>query len=85
MSLAQRLQRLEALEVEHRIYKEAERLVEQFGGEVEEHALELRAIWERVTRYGMDAEIRLLAQELGMTEDEVRAELAALTEEHEEA
>ncbi len=54
-------------------------MVEQFGGDVEEHALDLRAIWERVTRFGMDAEIRLLAQELGRTEDEVRAEMAALT------
>jgi hypothetical protein len=81
MSHAQRVRRLEALEVEHRIYEQAQRMAEQFGGDVEEHALELRVIWERVTRFGMDAEIRLLAQELGKTEDEVRAEMEAETAE----
>ncbi len=84
MNLAQRLERLEALEVEHRIYRDAQRLVDEFGGDLEDHALELRAIYERVTRYGMDAEIRLLAQELGKTEDEVRAEIAALRQQEPE-
>ncbi len=84
MSLARRLERLEALEVEHRIYRDAQRLVEEFGGDIEDRALELRAIYERVTRYGIDAEIRLAAQELGKTEDEVRAEIDAFTEEHQE-
>jgi hypothetical protein len=78
VTLVQRLQRLEALDVEHRLYEEAQRMAEQFGGDVEEHALDLRAIWERVSRFGMDAEVRLLAQELGKTKDEVRAEMAAL-------
>ncbi len=76
MSLAQRVRRLEALELEHCLYEEAERLAKESGGDVED----LRAIADRIMRYGMDAEIRLMAREFGKTEDEVRAEMEAIRE-----
>ncbi len=88
MSLKQRLERLEALELEHwiadRISEEAKRMAKESGRDVEDIAAEMRDSADRILRYGMEAEIRLLAQELGKTEEEVRVELAALPQQEPE-
>jgi hypothetical protein len=77
MSQQQRLGRLELAEQEREVYREAEGLSEELG--VPAHEL-VRQFWEmakRVERWGMDAALRWIAQEYGVSEDEVRTRYEA--------
>ena len=84
MSLRQRLERMEQIELERwiddRIGEEAERMAKESGRGVEEITAELRQSAGRIMRFGLDAEIRSMAREFSMSEDEVRAELDAVRE-----
>ena len=77
MSLAQRLRRLEEAEWDQWMYREAERLAAQDGRSVDGVLRELEESGERIARWGIDAELRLIAQERGVSEDEVRADYEA--------
>jgi hypothetical protein len=69
----QRLRRLEEAAWERRIRVEAERMAARSGVDPEVMFRQLTEIADRVARWGMDAEIRLLASELEWSEEETRA------------
>ena len=73
MSLAQRLQRLEALEGEQRLREVAERLATEFGVAPDDALRQLREVAARIERWGIDAELHRLAGDFGVSEVEVRA------------
>jgi DNA-binding Lrp family transcriptional regulator len=73
MRSEQRLRRLELVEQERQVHREAERLAEKLGLSVDEVVREYWELTDRVARWGWDAEIRRLADELGLSEEETRA------------
>ena len=77
MSVEQRPRRLEAIGREQLVHEEARRLAEESGRDVEETTIEFVESYQRIARYGMDAEVRRLAREFGMTQEEARAAFEA--------
>ncbi len=78
MSQQQRLGRLELAEQEREVYREAERLSEELGVPADELVRQFWEMAERVQREGMDAALRWIAHENGVSEDDVRAEYEAV-------
>ena len=72
-SRQQRLGRLELAEQERWVCREAERLSEELGLPAEELVRQFWEMAERVQRRGMDDALRWIAQENGVSEEEVRA------------
>lgn len=73
MSRQQRLGRLELVEQERWLYREAERLCGELGVSADEL---VRQFWEMaklVQQRGMDGALRWLARENDLSEDEARA------------
>jgi hypothetical protein len=73
MRNAQRLERLEQAEGERRVLRDAERLAERYGVGVDDVLREAGEIGQRVARWGVDAEVRRMAAEWGVSEDDVWA------------
>lgn len=69
----QRLRRLEEATWERRLRVEAERMAARSGVDPEVMFRQLTEIADRVARWGMDAEISLIASEFGWSEEEARA------------
>jgi hypothetical protein len=76
-SAEQRLGRLEGIAAERLMYEKARRLAEESGTDIEDTAIELVETYQRIERYGLDAEVCRMAREFGKSEDEVRAEIDA--------
>ncbi len=74
------LRRLEVSEQERAALIAAERIAEEQGIGIDEVLREAQEIGERIQRGGLAAELRRLAQELGISEEEVRAQYEALEE-----
>ena len=70
MSLAQRLDRLETASAEVAYRQLAERLAGELGVPAERLFSELIEMTERIERWGLDEELRLIARERGWTEEE---------------
>ena len=64
---------LEVDEQERALLITAERIAEEYGVELDEVVRELQEVCERIRRWGLQPELRRLAQELGMSEERVRA------------
>ena len=67
------LGRLEVEEKERDMLIAAEQLAEEYGVELDQALRDLQEICERIERWGLQPELRRLAQELGMSEERVRA------------
>ncbi len=74
------LRRLEAGEHE-RALSEVERIADEYGIEFDEVLREAQEVGERVLRGGLKAELRRLAQELGISEEEARVQYEAVQQE----
>ena len=74
------LELLEIRELERSDLIQAGRIVEEYGVELDEVLRELQEVCERNRRWGLQPELRRLAQELGMSEERVRALYEALEE-----
>jgi len=83
----QRLERLEVAAQDVLLERDAERLAREVGIPVDEALRDLRETRARIVRFGWDAELRRLAEELGQSEEETRAQIeeamTALREEFE--
>ncbi len=64
---------LEDEEKERDMLIAAEQLAEEYGVELDQALRDLQEICERIERWGLQPELRRLAQELGMSEEKVRA------------
>lgn len=71
--MASAYRELEVDEQERAILIWAERIAEEFGVELDQVLRELQEVCERIERWGLQPELRRLAQELGMSEERVRA------------
>ena len=74
------VRRLEVAEQERAAVSQAERFAEEHGLELDEVLREAQEIGERILRGGLRSELRRLAHELGMNEEEVRAQYEAMLE-----
>ncbi len=77
MSLVQRLERLEAIREGRAVYELVERIAERHGVAVDEVLRRAQEIGTRIERWGLDAELRRLARDHGLTEEEARARYEA--------
>jgi hypothetical protein len=73
MNLGQRLRRVEEAHTDRVFRKEAERLAAKYNVDPDEVLQTIREINERVAVGGLDAELRHLAEEMGVSEEEARA------------
>lgn len=78
MNLAHRLHRLEALEEERQVFDTAERLAVEYDVPLEDLLRQIRDTTARIARWGIDAELRLIARDMGRPEEAVRREYEAL-------
>jgi hypothetical protein len=69
--MAQRLQRIEHVEYERQLYRWAERIAEKYDKPVDDALHLLYEIERRIARCGIEGEQRRLAQEYGLTIEEV--------------
>ena len=74
------VRRLEVAEQERAAVSQAERFAEEHGLELDEVLREAQEIGERILRGGLRSELRRWAHELGMNEEEVRAQYEAMLE-----
>jgi HD-like signal output (HDOD) protein len=81
VSLAQRLARLEIVEQERVVYELAERIAERHGVPVDQVLHRAQEIGGRIEHWGFDAELRRLARDHGLTEEEARARYEVAREE----
>ena len=72
---------LEVDEQERAVLITAERIAEEYGVEFDQVLRELKEVCERIRRWGLQPELRRLAQELSMSEERVRALYEAVQEE----
>jgi HD-like signal output (HDOD) protein len=82
VSLAQRLARLEIAEQERVVYELAERIAERHGVPVDQVLHRAQEIGARVEHWGLDAELRRMARDHGLTEEDARARYEAVREEY---
>ena len=75
------VRRLEAAEYERALI-EIRRIADEYGIELDEVLREAEEIGERVLRGGLKAELRRLAQELGISEEEARVQYKAVQQEY---
>ena len=75
------VRRLEAAEHERALI-EIGRIADEYGIEFDEVLRQAEEIGERVLRGGLKAELRRLAQELGISEEEARVQYEAVQQEY---
>ena len=75
------LELLKAGELERSNLIWAERIAEENGLELDQVLREAHEAGERILRNGLEAELRRLAQEFGMSEEEVRADYEEMQKE----
>ena len=78
MRNVQRLERLEHAEEERTLYRRAERIAKDFGLDADDAFRRLQEVAARVERWGIDAELRAIAREHGLSEEKVRADYEAV-------
>ncbi len=77
MKVTQRLERLEDASTDAEYRRRAEQLAGEWGMPVEQVLRDLLEARDRIERFGLDAELCLLAQESGHSEEKVRADFEA--------
>ena len=75
------VRRLEAAEYERALI-EIRRIADEYGIEFDQVLREAQEIGERILRGGLKAELRRLAQELGISEEEARVQYEAVQQEY---
>ena len=75
------VRRLEVAEYERALI-EVERIADEYGIEFDQVLREAQEIGERILRGGLKAELRRLAQELGISEEEARVQYEAVQQEY---
>jgi len=71
VSVTQRLRKLEAQEYERQLYAAAQHIARKYGEDLDAVVRSLREVTARIDRWGIEAEHRRVAQEYGITFEEV--------------